>query len=288
MQFSKGVSPKFALVAMTMLPAVAGQNLTSEQEFNAKRTTSFGVVLFPGFEPLDVYGPMEILIQLSAKVKMTVAFISFETGPVNSRYTPHGQPPTDFGYMLGTSTTATHTFADAPALDVILVPGGTGTRTLVKRDPDDHRSREIEDFLRRRADQADYILGVCTGSVLLARAGLLAGRRATTNKAAWSWVTGVGSAVGASSDSNNIAWVPSARWTVDGKVWTSSGVAAGMDMMYAFARHAYGPELANAAVNAAEYAPHQDPDWDPFSVVYEVPGADASRSLTSCVAPAGF
>ncbi|KAK8038480.1 hypothetical protein PG993_006891 [Apiospora rasikravindrae] len=219
---------------------------------------------------------------------MTVSFISFETGPVNSRYTPHaaapGQPPTDYGYILGTSTMATHTFADAPALDVILVPGGTGTRTLVERDPEDHRSRDIESFLRRRADQADYVLGVCTGSVLLARAGLLAGRRATTNKAAWSWVTGVGSA----GASGNIAWVPSARWVIDGKIWTSSGVAAGLDMMYAFARHAYGPDLANSAANAIEYAPHQDPEWDPFSVVFEVPGADKNRSLTSCVAPAGF
>ncbi|KAK7947727.1 uncharacterized protein PG986_008613 [Apiospora aurea] len=83
---------------------------------------------------------------------MIVSFISFEAGPVNSRYTPHGQPPADFGYMLGTTTTATHTFADAPALDIILVPGGTGTQTLVERDPEDHRSREIEDFLQCRGE----------------------------------------------------------------------------------------------------------------------------------------
>ncbi|KAK8133427.1 hypothetical protein PG984_005439 [Apiospora sp. TS-2023a] len=225
-------------------------------------------------------------------VKMTVSFISFETGPVNSRYTPYsatpGAPLSDFGYVLGTSTVATHTFADAPALDVILVPGGTGTRTLVEhRDDPDRGSGVIEDFLRRRADQADYIVSVCTGSVLLARAGLLNGRRATTNKAAWSWVTGAGLSA-SSGTSDNITWVPSARWTVDGKIWTSSGVAAGLDMSYAFARHAYGSGLADKAANIMEYAPHQDPDWDPFSVVHKVPGANISESLTSCVTPAGY
>ena len=221
---------------------------------------------------------------------MTVSFVSFGTGPVSSRFTPHvmapGAPPADYGFMVGASTVATHTFADAPALDVILVPGGAGINTLVD-EPQSGRVGAVEDFLRRRAETADHVLSVCTGSALLARAGLLAGRRATTNKAGWAWVTGPASA-GAPGGGGNITWVPSARWTADGKVWTSSGVAAGIDMMYAFVRQAYGPALADGVINAIEYAPHQDPDWDPFSVVYKVPGADKSRSLTSCVAPAGF
>ncbi|KAK8026233.1 hypothetical protein PG990_004056 [Apiospora arundinis] len=296
MRFSIGGFIWLAVEALLLLPALADQNLTSEQVFTAKRTMSFGIILFPGFEPLDVYGPLEMLVQMSALTKMTLSFISFETGPVNSRYTPFtkapGEPPTDSGFMLGASTVATHTFADAPALDVILVPGGTGTRTLVEQQDDPSRgSRTIETFLRRRAGQADYVVSVCTGSVLMARAGLLDGRRATTNKAAWNWVTGAGSSIGGgngSSSSNNITWIPSARWTEDGNIWTSSGVAAGMDMMYAFMKKLYGPAMANTAANIIEYAPHQDPDWDPFSVVHKVPGANTSRSLTSCVAPVGY
>lgn len=230
---------------------------------------------------------------MSILTKMTVSIISFETGPVNSRYRPYtkapGDPPTDWGFMLGASTVATHTFADAPALDVILVPGGLGTRTLVEHHDDpEHGSQIIEDFLRRRASQADYVVSVCTGAVLLARSGLLTGRRATTNKAAWEWVTGVGSDMGNGSSNGDITWVPSARWTVDGNIWTSSGVAAGMDMMYAFMRQLYGPAMANTAVNVMEYAPNQDSHWDPFSVVDKVPGANTTRSLTSCVAPAGY
>ena len=288
MKFPAGILLKLAITALLLLPAAAAQNLTSEQAFNARRTLSIGVVLFPGFEPLDVYGPVELLVSLSSLVKMTVAFVSFAPGPVNSRYTRFaaapGAPPADFGAVLGTSTLATHAFTDAPALDAVLVPGGTGTRARVEHRDDPARgSGAVEDFLRGRAGRADYVLGVCTGSALLARAGLLDGRRATTNKAAWGWVTGPG------SDHNpNVTWVPSARWVVDGRVWTSSGVAAGMDMAYAFAKQAYGADLADRAANIMEYAPHQDPDWDPFSVVHEVPGANMSESLTSCVKPAGY
>lgn len=76
----------------------------------------------------------------------------------------------------------------------------------------------LEDFVRRRYSQLEYLLSVCTGSQTLALSGVLDGKRATTNKAAWSAVTSLNSKVN---------WVPSARWVVDGNIWTSSGVAAG-------------------------------------------------------------
>jgi putative intracellular protease/amidase len=124
-----------------------------------------------------------------------------------------GQPPADFGYMLQPKLVATHTFRDAPALDVLLVPGGVGTMALEQAS-----DTSIETFLRNRFDSLDYLLSVCTGSAILATSGLLDGRRATTNKALWGLVT---------SQGENVTWVPSARWTQDGKIWTSSGVASG-------------------------------------------------------------
>jgi putative intracellular protease/amidase len=117
--------------------------------------------------------------------------------------------------MLGPTVVATHSFSDAPALDVLFIPGGLGNRPLFT-----NNDTKIQDFIRERIDQVDYMASVCTGSAFLASAGVLAGRKATTNKASWAWVTQFGS---------NVSWVPSARWTQDGKVWTSSGVAAGMD-----------------------------------------------------------
>lgn len=195
---------------------------------------------------------------------MTLSLIATRTGPISSLPPPYtlnetdNSPLKDFGHVLNLATTATHTFATAPALDVILVPGGTGNVALVNA-----KNYELEDFINRRAEAASYILSVCSGAVVLARAGLLKGKRATTNKQLWSWVT-------QAQHGEGITWVPSARWTEDGKMWTSSGVAAGTDMAVAFMKHLYGDEKVDRAVNGIEYMAMRDKDWDPFSVVLKV------------------
>lgn len=209
-----------------------------------------------------------LVVQMSAFYKMTLSVISHEKGPikgsVSARLVPH--LGSDFGQTLGPETTVTHTFADAPALDVIIVPGGTG---VVRASLDNNT--EIEEFLVRRFDQAEYVLGVSFGVTHLARSGLLSGKRATTNKSGWAWITGHG---------ENIEWVPQARWVVDGKIWTSSGMAASLDMTYAWLSHIYGADgPVNERTNGIEYAPHLDPSWDPYAVVYQV-------SLSSRVCPA--
>jgi putative intracellular protease/amidase len=204
------------------------------------------------------------MTQLSWIRNMTLSIVSHKTGPVNARSPPHsaGTNPTigaaDFSNMINPQIVATHTFEDAPHLDVIIVPGGAGYFALAA----DVNNTVMEDFLARRSPETDYICSVCIGSVVLARAGLLEGRRATTNKGAWNWAT-------APEHGANITWVPSARWVQDGKIWTSSGVQAGMDMMWAFLAHIYGP-IANAVVNGDEYVPHTNADWDPFSVLMNV------------------
>ncbi|KAF3930322.1 hypothetical protein ABW19_dt0203305 [Dactylella cylindrospora] len=209
---------------------------------------------------------------------MKLSMIAEQTGPVTTIAPPHimvpGQPPVDLSYMISTQIVATHTFANAPTLDILLVPGGMGNMALVEQN-----NTSIEQFIQLRLPELEYLLSVCTGSVSLARAGVLRRRRATTNKSSWAWATGFG---------DKIKWVPSARWTEDGKIWTSSGVAAGMDMTYAFLKKFYGTDNLNPIMNAIEYAPHTDPDWDPFAVVHNVPGADTSRPLESCVGPVGF
>ncbi|KAL2171518.1 hypothetical protein VTG60DRAFT_2686 [Thermothelomyces hinnuleus] len=178
--------------------------------------------------------------------------------------------------LVSSKVLATHTFANAPALDILLVPGGAGTRMLEERG-----DRAMQDFIAARYPELRYLLTVCTGSATAAAAGVLDGRRATSNKGAWSWVVTHG---------RNVTWVPSARWVVDGNIWTSSGVAAGMDMVYAFLEHYYADNRApvQTMINLVEYAPHTDPHWDPFSIVHNVPGADKNGSLVDCVKPVGF
>ncbi|PKS05685.1 hypothetical protein jhhlp_002782 [Lomentospora prolificans] len=258
---------------------------TEEQLRNQNNTLSFGLysstltnvsqVVFPGYEPLDVWGPLEILFSISYSYKISLSVISHEAGLISSRPPPHrmspGAPLMDLGWMIGPTIEATHTFRNAPALDVIMVPGGTGLDYLYSVN-----DTAIQDFINIRYHQANYFLSVCTGSSALATAGILDGRRATTNKWAWKGVT---------SMRPEVNWVPTARWVEDGNIWTSSGVAAGMDMMYAFLKHLYGEQQLNTVMNNIELVPHTDPDWDPFSVVHNVPGADTSRDMKDCFGP---
>lgn len=65
-------------------------------------------------------------------------------------------------------------------------------------------------------------------------------------------------------------WIPKARWVVDGNIWSSSGVAAGMDMTYAFIASEFSPALAQQIAQGLEYEPHTDPHWDPFSARWNV------------------
>ncbi|KAK3936047.1 class I glutamine amidotransferase-like protein [Diplogelasinospora grovesii] len=227
---------------------------------------------------------------------MTLSIIANNTGPIHTRspsFLAADGSVVDTSHMLDAQLIATHTFTSAPPLDILILPGGFGSTLLMTEEKDGH----ITDFVASRFHHTDYVISVCTGAGFLARAGVLEGRRATTNKAGWAGITQHG---------RNITWIPSARWVQDGKVWTSSGVSAGMDMMVAFLRHVYGDPIINDVVNVVEYAPHTDPTWDPFSVVdnvspwliegkgsrmrvsadkKRVPGANMSRSLVDCVSP---
>ena len=143
-------------------------------------------------------------------------------------------------------------FDDAERYDLLLVPGGRGSRKAVNDDA-------LLDWLRRQSEAAELVTTVCTGSAILARTGLLDGRKATTNKAAFAWVAAQGPAVN---------WQPVARWVEDGKIFTSSGVSAGMDMALAVIAKLEGQETADQVATWAEYDWHRDAGWDPFAVVH--------------------
>lgn len=199
-----------------------------------------------------------------------LSIISHKVGPVSSKM-PAPLPGEEkeewaaaaatggLGLRIGPQVLATHTFANAPPLDILLVPGGAGTRVMEARG-----DRAAADFIAAQYPTLRYLLTVCTGAALAATAGVLDGRRATSNKTSWDWVVRHGSGA--------VIWVPSARWVVDGNIWTSSGVAAGMDMVCAFLEHCYTHNRAavKTVINAIEYAPHTDPDWDPFAIVHHV------------------
>jgi transcriptional regulator GlxA family with amidase domain len=192
------------------------------------------VVLFDRFELLDVFGPLELFGILPDRFEIGLTGPS--GAPVRSAQGPEAVPH--------------HSYEMAARPDVVLVPGGIGTRQLV----DD---RAFLDWLAAWARRAELVTSVCTGSALLAAAGLLDGYRATSNKRAFNW---------ARTQGPHVEWVARARWVEDRDRWTSSGVAAGMDMTLALIARLHGDELASGVADGVELEWHRDPSWDPFAV----------------------
>jgi transcriptional regulator GlxA family with amidase domain len=110
--------------------------------------------------------------------------------------------------------------------------------------------------LRARAQEARFVASVCTGSALLAKAGLLDGKRATSTKLAFAWVVKQGP---------RVKWIRKARWVQDGNVFTSSGVSAGMDMALGVIQHIFGLDTALGVARRAEYIWNEDKSFDPFA-----------------------
>lgn len=200
------------------------------------------VVLFDGFTVLDVYGPVQAFgaCRISRpdgppERYFKIFTIADRPGPVRS-----GEGP---------ASHADHAFAEAPEYDILLIPGGFGTRHAVKDDA----------FLGRlgaASQRAPITTTVCTGSALLARTGLMDGRPATSNKIAWDWVREQGP---------RVLWRRRARWVDDGNLLTSSGVSAGIDMTLALIARLHGRDMALGAARNMEYIWHESPDDDPFA-----------------------
>lgn len=195
------------------------------------------MVLFDGFELLDVFGPVELLA--SAPELYELRFL----GPAHDLVRS----------AQGIAVTVTDTYDHAPAPDIIMVPGGPGTRSLAL-------DARFLTWLRTFGESASLVTSVCTGSGLLAAAGLLDGYRATSNKLAFDW---------SASQSSAVDWRREARWVEDGDRWTSSGVAAGMDMTAALVRHLHGDEAADRITTRIELEVQRDPEHDPFALVHE-------------------
>jgi transcriptional regulator GlxA family with amidase domain len=194
---------------------------------------TLGAVLYPNFELLDLYGPLEMFGALEQAIRIVT--VAERKGPVAS--TP------------GVETLARHDFDDCPPLDLILLPGGIGTVAQLGNEA-------LLEFLRKRAASAEVTMSVCSGSALLARAGLLDGRRATSNKMFFRL---------ARSQSDKVRWVTEARWVEDGPFATSSGVSAGTDMALAVIARLYGRERAEQIAIYTEYSWHRDAARDPFA-----------------------
>ena len=149
----------------------------------------------------------------------------------------------------GPATEVDCTVADAPSWDVLVVPGGFGTRRLVQ-------DKAFLGWLKETSERSPITATVCTGAALLARTGLLDGRNATSNKLAWHWVVEQGP---------RVKWRKRARWVDDGNILSSSGVSAGTDMALGLVQRLSGRDMAIVAARNMEYVWNEDATNDPFA-----------------------
>jgi transcriptional regulator GlxA family with amidase domain len=188
--------------------------------------TQIAIVAYPGFTALDMIGPYEVLRNLP---DAEVRFVWHEPGPITA----------DSGVLV---IGATHSLAETPSPDLILVPGGPST-------PVHARDDALLDWLRRAHQTASWTASVCSGSVILAAAGLLEGRRATSH---WLTIPAL-KAFGAVP-------VNDERVVHQGDIVTSAGVSAGLDLALWLAGQIGGESRARAIQLALEYDP--EPPFD--------------------------
>ncbi len=178
-----------------------------------------GFILFPNVTQLDFTGPLQVLHRMPGA---TTHILAKTMDPVSSD--------------CGLSLVPTGTFATAPALDMIVVPGGFGVVDAIA-------DAETVDFIRKAGASATYVTSVCTGAFLLGAAGLLGGKQATTHWAYTSLLPLVG------------ATPAPGRWVKDGNTYTGGGVTAGIDFAFGIMADICGLHVAEAIQLAIEYDP---------------------------------
>ncbi|MGC2659009.1 MAG: DJ-1/PfpI family protein [Bryobacteraceae bacterium] len=192
-----------------------------------------GMIVFDGFQLLDTFGPLEMFGDLHGRVEIFI--VAQKPGTVKS--------------SAGPSVVVDHTFETVPQLDIVMIPGGGGTRREVN-------NAVFVKSLKDLANKTQHVASICTGAAVLAKTGLLDGKKATTNKRAYKWATSQGPGVN---------WVSQARWVEDGKYFTSSGISAGTDMALALIERLYGKAVVADVADGAEYEWNSDPHHDPFA-----------------------
>lgn len=191
-------------------------------------TTGIAIFVFPGVEELDFVGPWEVLKaweRLAPDDGARVFTVARDDGPIEC--------------AKGLRVIPDHGWADVPAIDVLLYPGGMGTR--------DHLGDEVyRGWVRGLSQRGALMTSVCTGSLVYADAGLLDGRPATTHWASLDLLASLG---------KDIEVRPDDRFVDTGQVVTAAGVSAGIDMALHLIRRLHSEERAREIRRYIQYDP---------------------------------
>jgi putative intracellular protease/amidase len=210
-------------------------------------THRIGILVFEGFEPIDVFGFAEafaIARFLGTSYSdpppypFSVTLIGRGRDRVKSANGPAVLPDFDMVQAL------------SDPMDLLMIPGGGGTWPLLDEKADPEGVAALLDWVRRMDERVKVMASVCTGAAVLARAGLLDGRPAATNHGAFAWVAQQGP---------KVLWDSVSRWVDAGRYVTSAGVSAGTDLGFYLVSRLAGRGVAENAVVAAEYDWRRDP-----------------------------
>lgn len=182
-----------------------------------------GIILFPQVEELDFIGPFEVLSYVN-KLRpdsTKVILIAATTNPVTA--------------FNGLRILPDTTFSDCPPLDILIAPGGKGRIVAMQ-------SEAIKAFLHSQLRGLTFLTSVCTGAFLLAAAGLLNGKTATTYHTAFEELAAYGVTV-----------TPS-KVVRDGKIITAGGVSSGLELGFYLLRELFGTEFSQEVARRIEYA----------------------------------
>ena len=190
------------------------------------KTRNVGILLFEKAELLDFAGPYEAFSS-AGRYDGAKYFNTFSVGEQKGSITSFNGLPCGIEYD----------FDDAPEIDILVVPGGQGTRTEID-------NPVVIDWINEVAGKAELMTSVCTGSFLLAKAGLLDGKKATTH---WGSIERLREAF------PNTEVLEQVRFVDDGFVVSSAGVSAGIDMSLHVIERLCGREAAESAARLMEY-----------------------------------
>ena len=192
-----------------------------------------GIFVFDEVEVLDFAGPFEVFSR-TRLLKGAESRRSNDSAPLNPfTVSIDTKPLTDTG---GLKIIADYTFNNFPKIDILIVPGGYGTRTLLNNEI-------LLKWIKAVSDKANITASVCTGSLLLAKAGLLEGKRATTH---WGAIEAL------KSISKDIQVITERR-VVNDEIITSAGVSSGIDMAFMIVENLYGEQVASDTSKYIEF-----------------------------------
>ena len=223
---------------------------------NFPPTMRVGILVYEGFEPIDVWGFTEAfaISRFIGTGYFSPPPYPFEVLLISNDVRPSGQSdavPAPVKSANGPRV-APDMFRDdalTGSFDILMIPGGHTAPLLDKSQPE--KVEALMNWVKAMDEQVKLMTSVCTGAAVLAYSGLLDGRPATTNHAAFTWVTSLGP---------RVLWNNVSRWVDAGRYVTSAGVSAGTDMAFHLVDRLIGRAVAETAARAAEYDWHRDPE----------------------------